>query len=84
MKLKFTKEQIETLDIAEVCAYCEHAVPLLGEDTVLCRKNGIVSADYCCKKFSYDLFKRKPMRRRSAEPFFSEPLPTLDDLDDDE
>ena len=79
MKLKFTTEQKETLDIAEVCAYCEHAVPLLSEDEVLCRKNGVVSADYHCKKFSYDLLKRKPARRLTAEPLLSEPLPTWDD-----
>ena len=82
MKLKFTNEQKENLDIAEVCAYCEHAVPLHNEDTVLCRKHGVVSADYRCKKFSYDLLKRKPVRRNSAEPLLSEPLPTLDDDDE--
>ena len=52
MKIKYTAEQKETLDIAEVCAYCEHAVPLLTDKEVLCRKNGVVSADHHCKKFS--------------------------------
>lgn len=79
MKLKFTKEQKETLDIAEVCAYCEHAIPLLNRDEVLCRKNGVVSADFRCKKFTYDLLKRKPARKHTAKPLLSEPLPTLDD-----
>ena len=79
MKIRFTKEQKETLDISEVCACCEHAVPLLSEDEVLCRKNGSVSADHHCKKFSYDILKRKPVRRHTAEPLLSEPLPTLDD-----
>lgn len=79
MKIRFTKEQKETLDIEEVCARCEHAVPLISEEEVLCRKNGIVPADYHCRKFSYDILKRKPVRRRPAEPLLSEPLPTLDD-----
>ena len=35
-----------------------------------------------CKKFSYDLLKRKPVRRRPTEPLLSEPLPTLDDDDE--
>lgn len=82
MKIKYTSDQKESFDIAEVCAYCEHAVPLLSEDEVLCRKNGVVSADYHCKKFSYDLLKRKPARKRTAEPLLSEPLPTLDDDDE--
>ena len=82
MKIKYTAEQKETLDISEVCAYCEHAVPLLTDHEVLCRKNGIVSADHHCKKFSYDLLKRKPLRRRPTEPLLSEPLPTLDDNDE--
>ncbi len=79
MKIRFTKEQLDTLDIEQVCARCEHAVPLLCDDQVLCRKNGIVAADHHCKKFSYDLLKRTPVRRRSSEPLLSEPLPTLDD-----
>lgn len=82
MKIKYTAEQKESFDIAEVCAYCEHAVPLLSEDEVLCRKHGVVSSDYHCKKFSYDLLKRKPARRRPTEPLLSEPLPTLDDDDE--
>ena len=82
MKIRYTNEQKETLDISEVCAYCEHAVPLLNRDEVLCRKNGVVAADHHCKKFSYDLLKRKPVRRRPAEPLLSEPLPTLDDDDE--
>ena len=82
MKLKFTNEQKENLDIAEVCAYCEHAVPLVGGEDVLCRKNGVVSAAYHCKKFSYDLLKRKPVRRRPTEQLITEPLPTLDDDDE--
>jgi len=81
MNIKFNKSQKEALDIAEVCALCEHAVPLITEDEVLCRKRGVVAADYCCKKFRYDLLKRKPSRRLPGEPLLSEPLPTLDDED---
>ncbi|MBO5649270.1 MAG: hypothetical protein J6S76_05100 [Clostridia bacterium] len=80
MPIRFTKAQKESLDIEEVCARCEFAVPLSTDEEVLCRKNGIVSAGFRCKKFRYDLLKRTPAARPMQEPLLTEPLPSLDDL----
>ena len=80
MPIRLTKEQKERLDIAELCAMCEFASPLRNENEVLCRKNGVVSASYHCKKFRYDLLKRKPVPKHQ-KPLLEEPLPTLEDDD---
>lgn len=49
-------------EIEHFCKFCQYACDLSDEDTVLCEKNGIVSADHVCKKFSYDPLKREPKR----------------------
>ncbi|MBQ8576718.1 MAG: hypothetical protein IJ449_01930 [Clostridia bacterium] len=77
MPIRLNKAKREELDITEVCAMCEHASPLRG-DEVLCEMRGVVEGGHHCKKFRYDLLKRKPVRR-NAEPLLSEPLPALDD-----
>ena len=79
MPIRFTKAQKEALDITEVCALCEFAVPLNTEDEVLCRRNGIVAAGHRCKKFRYDLLKRKPAHRADIAVQQEISLPTLDD-----
>lgn len=78
MPIRLTKEQKERLDITEVCAVCEFATPLRGDD-MLCQKHGVVACDHTCKKFRYDLLKRNPVRKSPNEPLVTEPLPTLDD-----
>ena len=78
--MKLSKEQKETLDIRSLCALCEHASPTIHEDEMLCTYNGVVSSDGCCRKFRYDLLKRKPARKPSVLPP-CEPLPSLDDDD---
>ncbi len=47
------------------CVFCEHAVALHGNDFILCRKKGVVSATWVCRKFVYDPLKRKPAVRRT-------------------
>lgn len=45
------------------CADCEFSVPApLGRDgdTFICRKKGMVSWDYRCHRFKYDILKRDP------------------------
>ncbi len=74
MNLSLTKEQRDTLDINEVCALCECASPL-REDEFLCRHHGVVDGSYSCKKFCYDLLKRKP-RKQVTLPDID--LPSLD------
>ena len=47
-------------EMERMCAYCVHSVPLDEEDSVLCRKKGVIAADSCCRKFRYDVLKRRP------------------------
>jgi len=59
-------------DIEPRCAYCVHAVILIG-DEFACKKYGVVSGGYECKKFKYDPLKRTPpktvtMQRKSYNP----------------
>ena len=49
-------------EITKCCALCEKATKLQDVNTVLCRKRGVVSSEYCCAKFSYDPLKRVPRR----------------------
>ena len=56
------KKLCEEYDIAKKCAFCEYASKTLDEEKMLCKKKGIVHADYVCRSFSYDLMKRMPKR----------------------
>ncbi len=78
--MRFTKAQKETLDIQEICAFCEHASPLRSTDEMLCRIHGVVTIEYSCRHFRYDLLKRKPPKKASL-PLLKTPLPTLEDED---
>ena len=43
------------------CAFCEYAEFTDDEYIMLCqRKKKKVDSDSCCRKFTYDLLKRKP------------------------
>ena len=46
----------------KICAYCELACPIYDADAMLCKKKGVVSKAYTCKKFSFDPLKHKPPR----------------------
>ena len=43
------------------CAYCRFSAPA-GEDTVACRKKGVMSASDHCRRFRYDPLRRTPPR----------------------
>ena len=73
MKLLKKKEKKYDTDLPTACRFCERASLLEDGETVLCSKNGIMPAEYACKKYSYDPLKRVP-RRLPA-------LPTLSDED---
>lgn len=48
-----------------MCSYCFHGQVLEDSGDILCSYKGVVSADYRCRKFSYDPFARKvPQRKR--------------------
>ena len=52
-------------DTEKRCALCEHATVIDGND-MLCRKYGVVSCNYACKKYEYDPLKRIP--KKTAYP----------------
>ena len=58
------------IDYQKICLFCENATVLRNGDDLLCRIKGVVSEDYCCKKFIYD-----PLKRQPASPL---KLPTID------
>lgn len=59
------KKLYEQYDIAKKCAFCEYASKTLDEEKMICKKKGIVHADYSCRSFRYDLIKRTPKRMPS-------------------
>ncbi len=54
----FTKKK--NIDAEKCCAYCEYAEFTEDEEFMLCAKKGKVEAFHSCRRFSYDLLKRKP------------------------
>lgn len=56
------KKLCEEYDIVKKCAFCEFASKTLDEERMLCKKKGVVHADYKCRAFQYDLMKRVPKR----------------------
>ena len=58
------KSGMFSAEITQSCALCEYANHLQDVNYVLCSKKGVVSADFCCKKFCYDPLKRQPKRIR--------------------
>ncbi len=56
------KKLSEAYDIAKKCTYCEFASKTLDAEKMICKKKGIVHADYKCHSFRYDLTKRVPKR----------------------
>lgn len=56
------KKLCEEYDIAKKCAFCEYACGTLDPEKMICKKKGIVHAEYACRSFRYDLMKRVPKR----------------------
>lgn len=48
------------------CEYCAHSTKV-GDAQYLCIKNGLVTADTGCRKFSYDPLKRIPPRQKAID-----------------
>ena len=46
------------------CASCANCEIQENGGNVLCEFKGTVPADYCCKKYRYDIFKKKIMPRK--------------------
>ena len=56
------KKIFSQYDITKSCAFCEFASKTLDESKMLCKKKGVVDAEYSCLAFRYDLMKRAPKR----------------------
>lgn len=41
------------------CAYCKRG-DMLGNDEIICRKHGVVTAGASCRAFVYDPLRRNP------------------------
>ena len=59
-------------DIEPKCALCQKGEVLPGTREVICEKYGVVPYDYVCKKYKYDIFKKKVRRKNSLDSQFSE------------
>ena len=51
--------------IAPACAYCLHGSTAADAKMILCKRKGVVSPYYCCRKFSYDPLMRIPAARQN-------------------
>ncbi len=52
-------------NIEKICALCVYAQKTDDPMQFLCKKKGDVRYNYTCKKFRYDIFKKKLPPRRS-------------------
>jgi len=46
--------------IEEKCCYCENATAIRETNGYICKKKGIVSYNFKCKKFAFDPIKLSP------------------------
>lgn len=56
------RKDYDKIEIERCCAFCERSASLRDREHVLCSSRGVVSANYICRKFSYDPLKRNPRR----------------------
>lgn len=59
-------------EIEPACQYCEYGRLAADKKMILCKKKGIVSPFYSCKKFFYDPLKRIPRRQPRLPQFTRE------------
>ena len=59
-------------DIEPKCALCQKGEVIPGTREVLCDKYGVVPYDYVCKKYKYDIFKKKVRRKNDLNDIYSE------------
>ena len=48
------------------CSYCQHGTAI-DNDTILCSKKGVVSAESSCRKFEYHPCKRIPPKAKALD-----------------
>lgn len=54
-------------DIERVCGYCVHSKKTDDPFKMICQKSGEVEFRHTCKKFKYDIFKKKIHRRNRSD-----------------
>ncbi len=56
-----SKKKVKDDETVKCCAYCEFSESAEDESILMCsKKKKKVEGDMFCRKFSYDLLKRKP------------------------
>jgi|LSQX01.1.fsa_nt_gb hypothetical protein len=58
---------MKATDQMPMCCNCKRATPIPLTPDVLCKIYGVVSANYSCKKYSYNYFLQKPKRKRNID-----------------
>ena len=61
-------------EIKPACGICRYAKAIYDNNNMNCRKKGIVSSSYSCRRYEYDPLKRIPkpkpvLQKYSAEDF---------------
>lgn len=59
-------------EISPKCEYCVHGRLAADEETVLCPKKGIMRLDDACRRFQYDILKRKPRKAPELSGYSAE------------
>lgn len=77
----FFKKSLFRRNIEPRCAYCARGGPL-DEQTVTCRKHGVVSASGHCRSFRYDPLRRVPPKPAVLRNHFSDADFALEDQDE--
>lgn len=54
-------------DIEKKCATCQFAKKIDGTMDMLCKTRGVVSYNYICRKYKYDIFKKKIHKKKSLD-----------------
>lgn len=57
-------------EISPKCEYCVHGRLSPDGETVLCPKKGVMRREDSCRRYQYDILKRKP-RKAPELPSFS-------------
>ena len=67
-----SKSLYNTENLSPKCEYCANGRPSPDGVNVLCKKMGVVSRDFHCKRFKYDIMKRVPKRAPELQSFEEE------------
>lgn len=68
----FKQDSLFDNQITPACEYCEHGRDSSEYNMIMCKKKGIVSPYFRCKKFRYDPLRRVPKRAEAQRRFTPE------------